>query len=349
MTDFKQLFPGANTPMGFRSLYAEGLSGLSRIYILKGGPGVGKSTLMRKIAIELQSYGYACELWQCSSDSSSIDGVVCRSLGLAVIDGTAPHTVDPCCPGVREEIVNLGEFWNTEQLCKQTREIIALFGDISKDYAQGYEHLQKAQLHRQRLLDICDLPYDKKIEKHLLKELFTAVPPIRAFSTAITDKGPVCYAQSITEGCTVRYILQGRQNRNGAELLSRLSAEAQSRGLSVEEYFCPFDLDTPEILLLPSLSTAIIDCSRAYIKLKPRIGDKCIELLPPIPVTANEHEAEYRGAFEIELENATDCFRHAKEKHDKLEVYYTQAMDFDAVNNKGKELMDKILLLLPKR
>ena len=45
-------FLGANSPQGFYSLYSELLppETASAVYILKGGPGCGKSTLMGRVA-----------------------------------------------------------------------------------------------------------------------------------------------------------------------------------------------------------------------------------------------------------------------------------------------------------
>ncbi|MDD2568537.1 MAG: ATPase [Clostridia bacterium] len=87
------VFPGSNTPQGFYSFYAEGLSPMEHVFVLKGGPGTGKSTLMRKIAHNMTERGYDVELWQCSSDNNSLDGVIIGNLGVAVVDGTAPQAV----------------------------------------------------------------------------------------------------------------------------------------------------------------------------------------------------------------------------------------------------------------
>lgn len=40
-------FAGGNTAKGFYSLYDSNLKGLERLFILKGGPGSGKSTIMK--------------------------------------------------------------------------------------------------------------------------------------------------------------------------------------------------------------------------------------------------------------------------------------------------------------
>jgi len=89
----RHMFPGGNTSKGFYSFYNYIISQdeAERIFIIKGGPGVGKSTFMRKIGIEMAELGFDVEFMHCSSDNGSLDGVVIPRAGIALIDGTAPH------------------------------------------------------------------------------------------------------------------------------------------------------------------------------------------------------------------------------------------------------------------
>ena len=75
---------GANSPTGFYSLY-------ETIYILKGGPGCGKSSLMRRVAQAMEEKGASVEYIACSGDPDSLDAVVFPALNTAIVDGTAPH------------------------------------------------------------------------------------------------------------------------------------------------------------------------------------------------------------------------------------------------------------------
>ena len=119
---------GANTPGGFFSLFdelyrpAEGW----RLWIVKGGPGTGKSSLMKKIAAEAERRGLFCERIFCSSDPQSLDGVIIPSLKTSVADGTAPHVLEPKYPGVCEMLVDLGAFRNDEKLRQNAAEILRL-------------------------------------------------------------------------------------------------------------------------------------------------------------------------------------------------------------------------------
>ena len=115
--DGGRLFAGANSGGGFQSFYETILSDseIKRIYILKGGPGTGKSSFMRDAASLAASRGLSVESYFCSSDPSSLDAVVLGGK-YAILDGTAPHTVEASAPGAREEIINLGAFWNSDKL-----------------------------------------------------------------------------------------------------------------------------------------------------------------------------------------------------------------------------------------
>lgn len=86
-------FLGANSPTGFYSLYDHLLpcEGARCIYIIKGGPGCGKSTLMRRVAQAAQAAGEPVEYILCSGDPGSLDAVLLPRQQVALVDGTAPH------------------------------------------------------------------------------------------------------------------------------------------------------------------------------------------------------------------------------------------------------------------
>ena len=87
-----RFFLGANSPGGFQSLYSEFTDPDSEtLYILKGGPGCGKSTLMRSVGRAAEEAGLSVEYIHCSGDPMSLDGVRVPERGLAWVDGTPRH------------------------------------------------------------------------------------------------------------------------------------------------------------------------------------------------------------------------------------------------------------------
>jgi hypothetical protein len=144
----KQYFAAANGYDGFISYFDMifNPSDFTRIYILKGGPGTGKSSLMRKISGMAKSRGAVCESILCSSDKDSLDGIICENgdRRIAILDGTAPHERDTAVPGAVDEIVNLGENWDKRWLESRRSEISDLNTEKKTAYATAYSYLRMA-------------------------------------------------------------------------------------------------------------------------------------------------------------------------------------------------------------
>ena len=100
-------FIGANTAGGFVNYADEIFSPLRKVHIIKGGPGTGKSTLLKRAAAAAESKGYEVERYYCSSDSHSLDGIVIPELNLGLTDGTPPHAMEAKYPGAREALFDL--------------------------------------------------------------------------------------------------------------------------------------------------------------------------------------------------------------------------------------------------
>ena len=78
------------------------------LLVLKGSAGCGKSTMMRRIGEAMEERGEEVEYLHCSGDPASLDGVRFPRLRTAVVDGTAPHVVEPRYPAAVERYVDLG-------------------------------------------------------------------------------------------------------------------------------------------------------------------------------------------------------------------------------------------------
>lgn len=128
-------FLGGTSPSGFCSKFIEQIKRPDfYTYILKGGPGTGKSTLMKKVAEAFSDHPVS--LYYCSSDIRSLDAVVIEDKKLIVVDGTAPHVFEALYPGASQEVINLGEFWDGEELKKHSAAIHYLFDENLKYHAR---------------------------------------------------------------------------------------------------------------------------------------------------------------------------------------------------------------------
>jgi len=92
-----RFFLGSNSAQGFYSLYDDLTDRGEFLWILKGGPGCGKSSFMKKIGEAASAAGLEVEYIQCSGDPGSLDAVKIPALKTAYMDGTAPHGTVPNC------------------------------------------------------------------------------------------------------------------------------------------------------------------------------------------------------------------------------------------------------------
>ena len=131
-------FAAANSYKGFISYFDKVFDSkdYDRIFVLKGGPGTGKSSLMRRVSEYFSQNNFYVEEILCSSDPSSLDGVIGTKNGrkFAIIDGTAPHERDAVIPGAIDEIINLGGNWDERWLIGKRTEILNLTKEKKKTY-----------------------------------------------------------------------------------------------------------------------------------------------------------------------------------------------------------------------
>ena len=147
----KSYFLGANTGRGFYSLYDGFVRPGDFLWILKGGPGCGKSSFMRRIGAAAEAAGHDVEYVLCSGDPDSLDGVYITDLGIAYADGTAPHVLEPQHPGADSNYVNLGAHLDQAALKGLLPELANLQSAYRAKYAEAYAALAEAKALHDRL------------------------------------------------------------------------------------------------------------------------------------------------------------------------------------------------------
>ncbi len=143
----ERYFLGNNTGYGFYGLYEQDLKSKRRVVLLKGGPGTGKSSILKKIAKEAKSRGEDYEAWWCSGDPTSLDGVYLKERNVAVVDATAPHATGADLPVLKDVIVDLASSLSRELLCEHESDIIDGINRKKLCFASAYQHLKCALCH----------------------------------------------------------------------------------------------------------------------------------------------------------------------------------------------------------
>lgn len=167
-------FAASNSTTGFISYYEDVFraSRIGHVWAIKGGPGTGKSRFLRDVSNVGIERGWQCEYIYCSSDPDSLDAIVLTKEGregIALLDATAPHLFEPLIPGAREDIVNLGQFWNSEALAARRAEIEQLGREKGEAYRRAYRYLNGfGDMRANR--DVLVAPYIHKAKIALLAQ-----------------------------------------------------------------------------------------------------------------------------------------------------------------------------------
>ena len=135
-------FLGANSEEGFFSLYDQLLGGrLDDLMILKGGPGCGKSTFMRRVGAAMERAGERIVYINCSGDPDSLDAAIFLDRNAAIVDGTSPHVLEPTYAVASERYVDLTRFYDVDAAKARRAEIIALSDEYRAHYRSAYRIL----------------------------------------------------------------------------------------------------------------------------------------------------------------------------------------------------------------
>ena len=353
----RNYYAAGNTARGFHSLFDSVLEKLDRVYILKGGPGTGKSTLMKKIGETMSRRGYDIELLHCASDNGSIDGVIVTGLKLGVVDGTAPHVIEPKAPGAIEEYVNLGAAWDSCKLETHKEAILNLNKQIEETYQQAYDtfaHALRIYDEWEKIyIDNLDSVKADNIALHLIEQCFnekrlTKQSDVRhMFLGAATPKGPVDFVQNLTEDMDKRYFIKGRPGTGKSSLFKKIAATAEIRGFDAEVYHCGFDPNSLDMVLLPELGTAVFDSTAPHEHFPNRASDEMIDLYAHAvtPGTDEKYAAainDIRKRYSAKMKKATSDLAQAKKLRDQQEAIYMNAMDFHKLEQIQKDIQTEI-------
>ena len=350
----EKFFLGGVTPSGFSTQLTELVCSRQYFtYILKGGAGTGKSSLMKKLADRFEQTENVTRYY-CSSDPDSLDAVVLHSSKAVIVDGTAPHVFDPKYPGVCQKIVDLGFYWNDAML-KADREKIIAACRLNKSLMSSAANCNKA------LGNICTDIYScagEFLDEHKLesfaerfcRKLFgrsrgnRGKQSIRQLSV-MTRFGYMTLSETLENYLDI-YLLDDSFFAASDAFIRIAAKQAQSRGYDVKLSPCLlFDGTVFEHLLIDEIGVAFVSadpltrlsCKNAAKINMSRFYDKA-------KMQPHKKRLKTDSTLAAALINSSrEMLDSAKLVHDEIESYYIKAMDFDALDRVCEDIAAQIL------
>lgn len=351
MSKLQHYFAGSNTSQGFYSLFDQIIGeDAQRVYLLKGGPGTGKSRFMADLANALGDLGHERELFFCSSDPNSLDAVSFPQLGVAIIDATSPHAIEAKWPGCRDELICLGNFWDAKGLDQHREEIISKGLEKQACFSKAFRYFAAAQILEENIMARNQKFQGEPLE--FVAEILTQLDQARTsyqapvgaerrlFASAFTPDGYVSHIRTLVAEYENLYILTGAPGTGRHECLEKIRNHARQVGLAVEVYAYPLDPKKVLHLLIPQLSIALL----TSIDLDP------LPYLPGIPVdfkmgAGTQLNNDDTKLFRRLLDLGFQALKEAQKGHGQVEQYYGECMNFSDLNIFRENLLEEILSL----
>ena len=347
----KTYFLGANSHKGFFSMYEQFAAAPGDfLHIIKGGPGTGKSSFMKKIAERAEEKGFECERLLCSGDPDSLDGIYIPQLKTGWVDGTAPHVCEPRAFGFSGDYVNLGGFFRQPNVKDYVNQNAAekINRKYKNLYAQSYAAL--ATMQKLKKASDCDiwsgerLDTAKKRVSAILRRYGTASKSDtrkikHCFASAISCMGVLRLNEEINKLCKLKYILEN--DYLGADVLLEYAAlQAEEMGADVIYCHSPLEPEKIEGLILPETGLGLFNSDWD------EEGCRHIRLDEMVPQSIQrEQRSQRRRAARIRrecMELALEKLAQAKSLHDELEAQYRPYMDFEALNEFVEAEIEKL-------
>lgn len=313
-----ECFAGANTSTGFYSGFDGIFSYSKKTFFIKGAPGTGKSSLMKRIMDRQKALGHVVSAFHCSSDPDSLDGIIDETISGAIIDATAPHTYDPPYPGATGAILSMGDFLDEGALYKNAEKIESINREMKKAFHAACQYLKSAG----DIESANEATENMHLADALSDEILSDLPrkggygALRTFFLdAYTHKGRVSYLNSFDKSAVVSVPAPFPAHID--VLLRMIARKARLFGQDIILFPSPVAPEKIAHVYLPDVPLLIT--SEA-----PDGAHRTFDAYQKTPAYRPGDKALYDAL----TEKACAAMADAKRLHDELEEVYIPRMDF---------------------
>lgn len=347
-------FLGANSSKGFYSLFNELYYPDDdwKMFIIKGGPGTGKSSLMKRIAAEAEKRNLTTEHIYCSSDPLSLDAVIIPEIKVSIADGTKPHTIEPIYPGIVEHIINLGDYWDTDILINNAVNIKNISKQNSYYHKKSIKYLKAYSIIDNEISDEINKCFiSEKADRFVIRycEQLSATEKDKnktqkRFLSAVTHKGISVNYKSFINMCDDIVTIKDKTPVVSNYILRKIINITDQLNIDKIIFTCPVNPDKIEHIIFPNVKKGIFtsnsyhpnpDTESRTIRFDRFINKEQYNKIKNKLIFLNKAKMELIG-------ETVKCLEQAKNTHDILESYYIPAMNFNKITQITENLINTI-------
>lgn len=355
----KHYFLDGNTSEGYYTNVGDLINGINNIHIITGSLVNAKTKLLKSIGDIYIKENVSVSYLHNPSNEDKLDGIIIPEKDLAFLDGMARHSAATKYYGLFSSVYNLDESLREKDLKIYKKEITKLINKYDKLHQDAYKYFSKGrQFHEKKeelYISAMDFNKANKVTSELMNSIFKGVVTNsdqkglvkHLFFGAATPNGPVNYIENITEDINKRYIIKGRSGSGKSTVMRKVGKHAEELGLSVQYFPCGLDPNSLDMVIIPSLSTAILDGTAPHVINPTRPTDEVIDMFElcmdqSVEDKYVERFQELDMCYKEEMKKGTQLLKEAMEIDELMTNYYESDIDQELVDQRIKEYLKKI-------
>lgn len=350
----RYVFTSSYTRRGFHTFIPQLLSGLRRLFVLKGAPGSGQAAFMRQLGEAMLKRGFRAEFWISAFDPLNPEGILIPEIETALVceNSLEPAAYDQI-PDVK--IIDLALYEKQslaaaktaaiDHLCEQIancNERAAQLIEAAGKSADAIQKITAAHINQKKITelgsDLAERIFDPSgVEKYY-------------FASAITAEGVINYIDKLSQSCRKRYIFTGPAGSGKSAVIKAIAIQAREKDLAVEYYYSGFDAESLAAIIIPNFQVALVDAGYLAINVQP--GDEIIDSTQYLdhydPQQFGSEIMPAQRRNEALLQEAQRQLEKAQLKLTELKRIYAAATDNIKLNRLREEIIAEIANFQPQ-
>ena len=349
----RKYFLRANTSTGLVNLTDSNIAGLENLYILKGNSGFIKSRILQNTAKYLDEKGIDTECAVSPFDISCLDAVIIRDLKTAVIDCDCVGNAD------NGNFIDTNEFIKVSKIKKYKKAQEELSAKSLEALSGMYSAYREAKfIHDEwEKIYIENIDFDRlnAFEEKVAEKLFTEKSEFgrgrvyKRFFGASTPDGSVNYIENLTKPIKNRYFIKGRPGTGKSTFMKKILRKLQDFDYDCEIYYCSFDKNSLDMVLVPELSVCVFDSTAPHELFPNRDEDKILDFYTEAGLTGVDERlkkelSDIAKRYSFRITEGLSKLRLASGYLKEVESYNESASDLELADKATDRLVRKILV-----
>lgn len=367
--DASKCFCATYTSQGYMTLLAQNPGCYAgQVILVRGGSQAARSKVMEQAADSLLDRGFCLEVFRNWIDPSLISGFRLTSPALSVLDDELrePRGGEAL---ISSKVIDISPAWDYGQMQSHKKALCTLSWQITRRIQITASYLRELgtilEESKGYVCDSMDFPRVNRTTQLIISEIFErqadtlpfSQSSSRLFVTAITSNGFDYCVNTLVSGYRHFYLFRGEPGSGRSTILARVAEQAAMRGLPVRSFHGPLEPDRLEVLLIPSLATALIGgvaargfCPTVHrslatlkvVELGELMRKKRLALLQPEWLAAKRR-------FDEMVQVTTEQLSRCKQINETIAAIYQEYVDQTRLNPLTAQLLRYMLDLIDHR